>query len=88
MSLSFFSYGFKLEKNIVQLTQTESVKAPEPGEEKKVREGPASPTFKMNSFDDFMTSSPINKTPDIEKSKTKHRKSSGRVHKKKAGKVI
>lgn len=67
----FLFCGFKLEKDVIQLSQTESVKAPEPGEEKKVKEAPASPTFKMDSFDDFMTSSPVQKTKDSKKVKPK-----------------
>lgn len=60
--------GFKLEKGAVQLTQTESVKAPTEEEKKKVPEAPASPTYKMDSFDNFMTSGPIQKSSARKKS--------------------
>lgn len=53
--------GFKLEKSARELTETQSVKAPTPEEENKVKEGAPSPSFKMESFDDFMTSGPIRK---------------------------
>lgn len=54
--------GFKLEKSARELTETQSVKAPTPEEKDKVKEGAPSPSFKMESFDDFMTSGPIRKS--------------------------
>lgn len=72
--------GFKLEKSARELTETETVKAPTPEEKKKVKEGPPSPSYKMESFDDFMTASPIQKTSPspAKKKKLKNRKWSGR----------
>ena len=59
--LSFFSAGFKLEKGAIEMTQTESKKAPEPDEVTKVKEVPATPNFKMDTFDNFMTEGPLQK---------------------------
>ncbi len=70
--------GFKLEKDARELTETETVKAPTPEEDKKVKEGPPSPSYKMDSMDDFMGSSPLRKTsqPSSVKKKSKsHNKS-------------
>lgn len=72
--ICFALSGFKLEKDAFQLTQTEAVKAPAPGEKKKVPEAPASPTFKMDSFDGFLTSGPIQKAASSG-NKTRHKKS-------------
>jgi len=54
--------GFKLEKSARELTETQTVKAPTAEEENKVKEGAPSPSFKTESFDDFMTSGPIRKS--------------------------
>ncbi len=74
LSLSFLVFGFKLEKSAIELTQTEARKAPEPGEEKKLKEVPATPNFKTESFDHFMTEGPIQKKSKASNSKLKPKK--------------
>lgn len=68
------STGFKLEKDPIQMTQTDARKANVDGEEKKIKEGPASPSFKMDSFDDFMTGSPLRKSKESKESKSSSKK--------------
>lgn len=58
--ITLFFWGFKLEKDPIQMTQTEVKKAPAPDEAPKVREVPVSPSFtSVGSMDKFMTRSSV-----------------------------
>lgn len=51
----FFCTGFKLEKDMIEMTGSGTRKAPAPDEEQKPRELPPTPSFQMfGSFEDFV----------------------------------
>jgi hypothetical protein len=69
-----FCTGFKLEKGAIELTTTEAKKAPDPSEEEKVKEVPATPNFKTESSDRFMSQGPIQKSSKEKPTKSKPKK--------------